>query len=93
MMGGLVDGPRPIRPPRPFSLTASERAPGIVRWMKAGGADNIKAYVGLTESLVAALVRAGGMRHAGRIRPRTLLTHAAQRNVNFRTTRSALLTK
>lgn len=58
MVGGLVDGPRPVWPPLSFSLTAPEQAPGIVRSMQAGGADNIKAYVGLTEPLVAALVRA-----------------------------------
>jgi len=58
MVGGLVDGPRPVWPPLSFSLTAPEQAPGIVHSMKAGGADNIKAYVGLTEPLVAALVKA-----------------------------------
>jgi imidazolonepropionase-like amidohydrolase len=58
VVGSLVDGPRPIWPPLSFSLTTVEQAPGIVRAMKAGGADNIKAYIGLTEPLIAGLVRA-----------------------------------
>jgi imidazolonepropionase-like amidohydrolase len=58
IVGGLVDGPRPIWPPLSFSLTAVEQAPTIVKQMKAGGADNIKGYVGLTEPLLAGLARA-----------------------------------
>ena len=58
MVGGLVDGADPLWPPISFALVSTDQAPGIVRQMKRSGADAIKAYIGLSERLLAALVRA-----------------------------------
>jgi imidazolonepropionase-like amidohydrolase len=58
MVGALVDGANPIWPPLSFALTSVGQAPNIVRQMKRGGADDIKAYIGLNEALLSGLVRA-----------------------------------
>ena len=58
MVGGLVDGADPVWPPISFSLVSVAQAPGIVRQMKLAGANAIKAYVGLSERALGALVRA-----------------------------------
>lgn len=58
MVGGLVDGADPVWPPISFALVSTDQAQGIVRQMKRSGADAIKAYVGLSERLLTALVRA-----------------------------------
>ena len=58
MVGGLVDGADPLWPDISFSLVSTDQAPGIVRKMKSSGADAIKAYIGLSERLLTALVRA-----------------------------------
>ena len=58
MVGALVDGTDPVWAPISFSLASVEQAPGIVKQMKRSGADAIKAYVGLSERQLGALVRA-----------------------------------
>ncbi len=58
IVGALVDGANPAWPPVSYSLSAAERAPSVVRQMKEGDADIIKAYKGLNETLLTALVRA-----------------------------------
>lgn len=58
MVGGLVDGADPLWPPISFALVSTDQAPGIVGQMKRSGADAIKAYIGLSEKLLTALVRA-----------------------------------
>ena len=58
MVGALVDGVAPAWPPVSYALRSAEDAPGVVREMKRGGADHIKAYTGLDEAMVTALVRA-----------------------------------
>lgn len=58
MAGALVDGPDPVWPPISISMVSEAQAPGIVKMMKGSGADAIKAYVGLSERQLAAVVRA-----------------------------------
>ncbi len=58
MVGSLVDGPNPLWPPLSFALSSVDQAPGFVRQLKRGGADDIKGYIGLQEPMLSGLVRA-----------------------------------
>jgi len=57
MAGPLIDGPDPIWPPLSFSVSAASQMPGIVKLLKESQVDVIKGYGGLSEPLLAALVR------------------------------------
>ena len=58
MVGALVDGADPVWPPISISMVSEAQAASIVKQMKGSGADAIKAYVGLSERQLAAVVRA-----------------------------------
>ena len=55
--GPLVDGPDPLWPTISYSISSVEQVPGLVRRLKQDRVDIIKAYVGLSDSLISALVR------------------------------------
>jgi len=55
--GPLIDGPKPIWPDISFAVTTEEQIPKFVRKLKNEGVDFVKAYAGLTEENVLALVK------------------------------------
>ena len=57
--GPLVDGADPAWPTISYSLTSVEQVPSLVRRLKEDRVDIIKAYAGLSDSLLSALVREG----------------------------------
>ncbi len=61
MVGALVDGADPVWPDISFALVSTAQARGIVQKLQQSGADAIKAYVGLSERQLTALVRAAAV--------------------------------
>jgi hypothetical protein len=57
--GAIVDGADPEWPSISYSVTSPEQIPKIVRQLKGDHVDFIKAYVGLSDQMVMALVREG----------------------------------
>ena len=55
--GPLLDGADPLWPPISFSIVSLDQIPGVVERLKRSRVDVIKAYAGLSDRLVAALVR------------------------------------
>jgi imidazolonepropionase-like amidohydrolase len=58
MVGPLVDGPDPVWPPISMSVVSTAQIPGFVRKLKQAHVDLVKGYVGLSEPMLDALVRA-----------------------------------
>lgn len=57
--GPLIDGPNPFWPDISFTVASVEQIPLIVKKLKAQGVDFLKAYAGLTQEQVVALVKEG----------------------------------
>jgi imidazolonepropionase-like amidohydrolase len=55
--GPLLDGADPSWPPISHSIISTDQVPGIVRELKQNRVDLIKAYGGLSDRLMAAVVR------------------------------------
>jgi imidazolonepropionase-like amidohydrolase len=55
--GPLLDGADPLWPPISFSIVSADQIPGVVERLKQNRVDVLKAYAGLSDRLVAALVR------------------------------------
>jgi len=56
--GPMIDSPEPLWPPLAEPMASLSQAPTIVRRLKANGVDLVKAYAGLSDMHVRALVRA-----------------------------------
>jgi imidazolonepropionase-like amidohydrolase len=54
--GPLIDGPEPVWPDISFAVTTDRQIPKFVEKLKNEGVDFVKAYAGLTEEYVVALV-------------------------------------
>ncbi len=57
--GAIVDGPDPEWPSISYGVTSLDQIPKIVRRLKGDRVDIIKAYVGLSDRMVMALVQEG----------------------------------
>jgi imidazolonepropionase-like amidohydrolase len=58
MVGPLVDGPDPAWPPLSIAVVSSAQLPKYVKQLKDARVDMIKAYVGLSDPMLRALVAA-----------------------------------
>ena len=54
--GPVFDGPRPIWPDISVALSSEDQIPHFLGLLKLAGADFIKAYIGLSDAMVRALV-------------------------------------
>ncbi len=57
--GPVIDGADPVWPPISASVSSLEQIPKLVSQLKASGVDILKAYVGLSDSMVALLASEG----------------------------------
>jgi hypothetical protein len=57
--GPVVDGADPVWPPISASVSSVEQIPKLVSQLKASGVDILKAYVGLSDPMVALLASEG----------------------------------
>ncbi len=55
--GPMIDGADPLWPTISYSITSVEQVPGLVRRLKQDRVDIVKAYSGLSDSAIAALVQ------------------------------------
>jgi imidazolonepropionase-like amidohydrolase len=58
--GALIDGPDPSTPATSFAVSSEDQIPRIVERQKSNGVDIIKAYAGLSESMVRRLAEEAG---------------------------------
>ena len=58
MAGPVVDGSDPIWPPTSVAIASATQIPGYVKQLKRARVDVVKGYGGLSEPMLAALVRA-----------------------------------
>jgi len=58
MVGPLIDGPDPVWPPISLIVASTSQLPAYIRQLRSAGVDAVKAYAGLSENEIVALVRA-----------------------------------